>query len=195
MHLFAFKIQVCVCWFTTQCLHSFLKRVVIAGWCIRCHWETPWWKVCWGHTSHWRCCAPDWVSPPDGEILCQKNTAPLQDSGGLDGGGLWLLMGCQQGQRRAQSPSLLESEPGMMVGLGSTHNSLLGYNIHQDNLLFLMKKKSGLVQETSLCQNIYITIIVFLSSCSSACSSTDHKLGILILHHQTLKELLGNVST
>lgn len=95
--------------------------------------------MCWGHTSHWRCCALDWVSPQDGEILCQRNNAPLQDSGGLDGGGLWLLVGCQQGQRRAQSPSLLESEPGMVVGLGSTHNSLLSYSIHQDNLLFLIK--------------------------------------------------------
>ena len=77
------------------------------------------------------------MSPQDGEILCQRNTAPLQDSGALDGGGPGLLMGYQRGQRRAQSPSLLVSEPGMKVGLGSIHNSLLSHSIHQDNLCLL----------------------------------------------------------
>lgn len=43
-------------------------------------------------------------------------------------------MGCRLGPLRAQSPDLLESEPGMMVGLGSIRNSLLGRSIHRDNL-------------------------------------------------------------
>lgn len=145
------KIQVCLfCsglgWITKQCLRSFLRRVVTAGWCIRCHWEKQWCRVCPGHTSHWRCCALspacgalDWVSPQDDGS--QRNTAALQDSGALDDGGLWLLMGCQQGQRKAQSPSLLESEPGMTVGLGSTHNSLLSRSIHQDNLCTEFKER------------------------------------------------------
>lgn len=80
---------------------------------------------------HW---APDWASSQGDGIVYQRSTAHLQDSGDRDGGGPWLLTGCQPGLWRAQSPGLLESVLGMMVGLGSTRNSLLSHSIHQDNL-------------------------------------------------------------
>lgn len=80
---------------------------------------------------HW---APDLVSPRDDEIMYQRNTEPLRDSGAQDDGGLWLLVECQPGLWRAQSPGLLESVLAIMVGLESTHNSLLSHSIHQDIL-------------------------------------------------------------
>lgn len=138
---------VCVGCITRLRLRSFLRRAATAGWCSRCHSETPRWKVCQGHTSHWRCCessparwAQDWASPQHGGTPCQRNTAHLRhsgapcDGGGGGGGGLRFLMGCQQVLWRARSPSPLESELGMMADLGSTHNSLPGHSIHQDNL-------------------------------------------------------------
>lgn len=86
---------------------------------------------------------PGWVSLLDDER--QGSTAALQRGGVPDGGGPGLLKGYQQGSRWACNPGLLASEPGMMVALGSTHNSLLDHSSHQDNLHCVYIKKRAVL--------------------------------------------------